>query len=131
MRDVKVGQARLDGDDDRSLAARTTLRLGGPARHLVTVDREKDAVEAVRDADADSRDVLVLGGGSNLVVADTGFEGTVVHMRTRGVTRTSDNARGHVLVTAQAGEAWDDFVTAMVGEGLVGVECLAGIPGLV
>ncbi|MBX3264210.1 MAG: UDP-N-acetylmuramate dehydrogenase [Labilithrix sp.] len=116
--------------DNAPLAPLTTLRLGGPARRLVTVERERDAIDAVRELDDRREALLVLGGGSNLVISDAGFDGTVVRMAARG--RATSAARdGRVLVTAEAGEPWDDLVAALVEEGLAGVECLAGIPGLV
>ncbi len=111
------------------LAGLTTLRLGGPARRLVTAEREEELVEAVRAADAAGEPVLLVGGGSNLVVADAGFAGTTVHVATRGVTIERDGDAA--IVTAAAGEPWDALVERLVGEGLSGVECLAGIPGLV
>jgi UDP-N-acetylmuramate dehydrogenase len=115
--------------ENASLAAHTTLRLGGPAARLVTVEREGELIEAVGEVDARGERLLVLGGGSNLVVADAGFAGTVLRIATRGVDTRRDG--GRVLVTARAGEPWDDFVSARVAEGLAGVECLSGIPGLV
>lgn len=107
------------------LAPLTTLRLGGPASRLVTAETEAEIVDTVRDTDARGEPLLVLGGGSNLVIADEGFPGTVLRIATRGVARSGD------LVTAQAGEVWDDFVERMVGDRLAGLECLGGIPGLV
>jgi UDP-N-acetylmuramate dehydrogenase len=115
--------------DNAPLAPLTTLRLGGNAARLVTAERESEVVECVREIDARGDALLVLGGGSNLVVADSGFDGTVVRMATRG--RSVEGEADRVLVKAQAGEPWDDFVAAMVSEGLSGVECLSGIPGLV
>ncbi|REE98087.1 UDP-N-acetylmuramate dehydrogenase [Thermomonospora umbrina] len=115
-----------------NLAGYTTLRLGGPARRFVEAATEDELVAAVRKADDTGEDVLVLGGGSNLVVADEGFAGTVVHVAGRGVVRRGDPDRpGKVLVTAQAGEEWEPFVARCVADGLAGVECLSGIPGLV
>ena len=108
------------------LASMTTLRLGGPARRLITPDREEEVIEAILDIEARGDRLLVLGGGSNLVVSDDGFDGTVLRMTTRGV----DVANGSEL-TAAAGEPWDAFVERCVEAGLSGVECLAGIPGLV
>jgi UDP-N-acetylmuramate dehydrogenase len=105
------------------LAPLTTLRLGGPARRLVAVDTEDALVEAVRAADAADEPLLVLSGGSNVVIADAGFAGTVVHVRTRGVRR--EDATLHV----QAGEPWDALVARTVETGLQGFECLSGIPG--
>ncbi|HLZ38821.1 MAG TPA: UDP-N-acetylmuramate dehydrogenase [Mycobacteriales bacterium] len=104
------------------LAPLTTLRLGGPARRLVEADTEAEIIECVRTV---TGPLLVLGGGSNVVVADDGFPGTVVRVRSRGVAVDGD------LVTAQAGEDWDGFVAAAVEAGRVGVEALSGIPGLV
>lgn len=114
--------------DHAPIAPLTTLRLGGPARRLVTAESESELVEIVREVDRRGDKLLMIGGGSNLVVADTGFDGTVVRIGTRG---RSMEARGdHVHVTVQAGEPWDDLVGSLVDEGLAGVECLAGIPGL-
>ncbi|MFB9832208.1 UDP-N-acetylmuramate dehydrogenase [Actinoallomurus acaciae] len=110
-----------------NLSGYTTLRLGGPARRFVEATTDDELIGAVRDADEAGEALLVLGGGSNLVVADEGFPGTVVHVATRGVTITP-SARG-VLVRAQAGEEWEPFVARCVDEGLAGVECLSGIPG--
>ena len=110
------------------LADYTTLRLGGPASRFVRADSDADLVAAVRAADAEGEPVLVLGGGSNLVVADDGFPGVVVQVATLGVTLAADGEA--VLLTAAAGENWDDLVERAVGEELAGVECLSGIPGL-
>jgi UDP-N-acetylmuramate dehydrogenase len=107
------------------LAQHTTLRLGGPARRFVVAQTEADLVEAVRRADAAGEPLLVLGGGSNLVVSDEGFDGLVVQVATQGVQRSGTR------ITVAAGEPWDDVVEQVVAEGLTGVEALAGIPGLV
>ncbi len=112
----------------------TTLRLGGPAQHWVTATTESELVEAVGRADVGAEPVLVLGGGSNLVVADAGFDGTVVRVATRGIEADHDEADptcGGVLVTVAAGEDWDGFVAHAVERGWVGVEALSGIPGSV
>lgn len=111
-----------------ALAPYTTLGLGGPARSLVTATSEPDLLEAVSLADSAGDPVLILGGGSNLVIADSGFPGTVVHVAVRGVSYAS-GAGGTVEVTVAAGEDWDDVVAATVAEGLAGLECLSGIPG--
>jgi UDP-N-acetylmuramate dehydrogenase len=114
------------------LADHTTLRLGGPAAAWVRATTEQELTEALTTAAAP---VLVLGGGSNLVVADAGFDGTVVEVATRGVRADTegddDPTCGGVLVTVAAGEEWDAFVARAVEHGWVGVEALAGIPGLV
>ena len=112
------------------LAQHTTLRLGGPAAHYVEARTEAELVEAVRTADESGEPVLLVAGGSNLVVADDGFPGTVVKIATRGVTADQDACSG-ATVTVAAGEPWDDFVARAVEEGWVGVEALSGIPGSV
>jgi len=112
------------------LAGRTTLRVGGPAAELVEARTEADLVEAVREADAAGTPVLVLGGGSNLLVADAGFPGRVVAVRTTGIQADAD-ACGGAVVRVAAGESWDDLVLRAVEEGWLGAEALAGIPGLV
>ena len=113
---------------DTPLAPLTTLRLGGPADRLMTVETETDLVEAVREADAGGERLLLMAGGSNLVIADAGFPGLVVRVATRGIARaTSDDER--VRVTVQAGEEWDAVVAAAVAEELAGIETLSGIPG--
>jgi len=120
----------------RRLADHTTLRLGGEAREFVTAGTDRDLVRAVGDADQRGGPVLVLGGGSNLVVADAGFDGTVVQVATRGVVADEDCADGlaclgAVSVTVAAGEDWDGFVARAVSSGWVGIEALSGIPGTV
>jgi UDP-N-acetylmuramate dehydrogenase len=105
------------------LASLTTLKIGGPAGRLVPAHTEDELVAAVREADAAGEPLLVLAGGSNVVVSDEGFPGTVVHVRTRGVERAGDELR------VQAGENWDELVARCVADGLQGFECLAGIPG--
>ena len=108
----------------------TTLRLGGPADRLVTATSDDDVVEAVRRADADRTPVLVLAGGSNVVIADDGFRGLVVHVATRGIVQETDTCSG-ATVTVAAGESWDDLVARAVDRGWAGIEALSGIPGSV
>jgi UDP-N-acetylmuramate dehydrogenase len=108
------------------LAPLTTLRLGGPAQTLVTAYDEDEVVEAVRSAPGP---LLVLGGGSNVVLPDEGFAGTVVRVAARGLGVRRDGDQ--VLVDASAGEDWDALVASTVADGLAGFECLSGIPGLV
>jgi UDP-N-acetylmuramate dehydrogenase len=114
---------------DVPLSSLTTLRLGGPARRLVEATTAAEIAELVTDCDRRGEPLLVLGGGSNLVVADEGFDGTVVRVLTRGVQVAADRCSG-ATVTVAAGEPWEDLVARAVAEGWVGVECLAGIPGL-
>jgi len=108
-----------------SLADYTTLRRG-PARGFVRAGTEDELIDAVRSADAAGEPVLILGGGSNLVVSDEGFDGTVIQVATRGVR--GDGGPG--VLTVAAGEDWDAVVARSVAEGLAGLECLSGIPGL-
>jgi UDP-N-acetylmuramate dehydrogenase len=169
------GYVAAGGYGEVLLARYTTLGIGGPAARFVEAESDDEVVAAVRDADAVGEPVLVLGGGSNLVVADEGFPGVVVHVATKGVRVTprpgadradgdtpggawggrppednaggvwagrppEDNAGGvwagrppedntAELVVA-AGEDWDALVERCVAEGLSGIECLSGIPGL-
>jgi UDP-N-acetylmuramate dehydrogenase len=111
-----------------ALADLTTLRLGGPAAELVEADDEATLVEAVRSADADGTPVLVVGGGSNLVVADEGFPGRVVAVRNGGLQVEGDQCGG-AYVEVGAGESWDTLVSHAVDNGWVGLEALSGIPG--
>jgi UDP-N-acetylmuramate dehydrogenase len=110
------------------LADYTTLGLGGPARSFVAASTEPELIAAVAAADAAAEPVLLIGGGSNLVIADDGFGGTVIHLNTRGVSY-AEAGDGRADVTVAAGEDWDDVVAATVAEGLAGLECLSGIPG--
>ncbi|HEX4977060.1 MAG TPA: FAD-binding protein, partial [Nocardioides sp.] len=112
------------------LADHTTLRLGGPAADYVRATDQDALVSAVRTADDAGRPVLLLGGGSNLVVADQGFDGVVVEAATTGVQVDSDGCGG-AMVTVAAGESWDGLVARAVEEGWLGVEALSGIPGRV
>ncbi|MFC4001747.1 UDP-N-acetylmuramate dehydrogenase [Prauserella oleivorans] len=103
----------------QALRAYTTLRLGGPARRLVAAETTDELVSVVRELDEAGEPLLLLGGGSNLVVADAGFDGTVVRIATTGWDGE----------TVAAGQDWDAYVAATVAEGRGGLECLSGIPG--
>jgi UDP-N-acetylmuramate dehydrogenase len=112
----------------------TTLRLGGPAGRWVEATTERELVDAVSGADGAGVPVLIVAGGSNLVVADEGFAGDVVHVATTGVTpdhEGDDPTCGGVLVTVAAGESWDELVATAVARGWTGLEALSGIPGSV
>ena len=111
-----------------ALAGYTTLRLGGPAAHFAEVGSDEQIISAVREADLAAEPLLILGGGSNLVVADEGFPGTVVRLATRGISVSA--AADAALLTVAAGENWDALVGWCAAEGLSGLECLSGIPGL-
>lgn len=108
---------------DAPLAPLTTFRLGGPANRLITATTDDEVIAAVRAADAAGTPLLVIGGGSNLVIADKGFDGTALEIATSGFTL--DGTR----LELAAGENWSDAVARTVRAGLAGIECLAGIPG--
>src|SRR5690606_34810657 len=103
--------------------------VGGPAARLVTVETTYDLVDAVREVDDADEPLLVVGGGSNLVIADEGFAGTVVHVVTDGVRVESADLCGGANVRVEAGTVWDDLVARSVEEGWAGIEALSGIPG--
>ncbi len=117
----------MEESHDVPLSELTTLRLGGPAHKLVTARTADELVDTVAAADAAGDPVLLVAGGSNLVIADDGFDGTVVHVRTRGIS--VDGGGDRVQLLAAAGEPWDALVARCVAEGLAGIECLSGIPG--
>ncbi|MFF4017784.1 UDP-N-acetylmuramate dehydrogenase [Streptomyces sp. NPDC001843] len=108
---------------DAPLAPLTTFRLGGPAARLVTATTDAEVIDTVREADAAGTPLLVIGGGSNLVIGDKGFDGTALRIATTGF-----ELRDGTLELA-AGEVWTDAVARTVEAGLAGIECLAGIPG--
>ena len=113
---------------DVPLARWTTLGLGGPARRVLRANSADEIVQSVRSAGAGP--VLILAGGSNVVIADEGFPGSVVLIRSVGWSVIADD--GHsVELSLEAGHNWDDFVAYTVMEGLAGVECLSGVPGSV
>ncbi|MEZ5428562.1 MAG: UDP-N-acetylmuramate dehydrogenase [Pyrinomonadaceae bacterium] len=111
---------------DVPLAPLTTLKIGGPARFFVRAESEEEVIETFRMAEQNSLPVFVLGGGSNVLIADEGFEGLVLQIGINGISETSPSQ-----ITAGAGVDWDRFVEFCVRENLQGVECLSGIPGFV
>jgi len=111
------------------LADLTTFRVGGPATSLVVAGTTDALIDAVSGCDARGEPVLVVGGGSNLLVADEGFEGTVVLVRTEGVELESADACGGAALRVAAGESWDGLVARTVASGHAGLEALSGIPG--
>jgi UDP-N-acetylmuramate dehydrogenase len=111
------------------LAPLTTLGVGGPARFFATIQQEADIPVALAFATQHQLPVFVLGGGSNLVIADAGFPGLVLQIALCGIESQIEN--DGVRVSAAAGEAWDDFVAHCVAQGWAGIECLSGIPGSV
>jgi UDP-N-acetylmuramate dehydrogenase len=114
------------------LAVLTTLHLGGPARFFVEASSTGEVQEAVALAEAKDLPLFVLGGGSNLVVADSGWPGLVLRIAIPGIEQLpSTDDKGKVLFEAGAGESWDRFVSHAVMAHCAGVECLSGIPGSV
>ncbi|OIK00018.1 UDP-N-acetylmuramate dehydrogenase [Streptomyces colonosanans] len=108
---------------DAPLAPLTTFRLGGPATRLITATTDAEVISAVQEADDSGTPLLLIGGGSNLVIGDKGFDGTALRIATTGFSL--DGTR----LELAAGEVWTDAVARTVGAGLAGIECLAGIPG--
>ena len=118
------------GPDERArLSDYTTLRVGGPAAAMIEPETEADLVAAVIEADRAGDPVLILGGGSNLLVGDDGFDGTVIKVGHRGLSADVDSCSG-AMITVAAGEPWDAVVLAAVENGWSGLETLSGIPGL-
>jgi UDP-N-acetylmuramate dehydrogenase len=119
-------------EENKPLAPFTTLGIGGPARWFIEAIGEEDVSLAAAWARARGIKLFVLGGGSNLLIADRGFDGLVLHIALRGisVSETSAGAAQRTFAAA-AGEVWDGFVERTVGENCAGLECLAGIPGTV
>lgn len=113
------------------LAPLTTFRIGGPARFLVEARSPSEVEEAVAFATSRNLPLFVVGGGSNLVVADAGWPGLVLKVAIGGIERRPGLHDGKVLFDAGAGESWDVFVAHTVSAQCAGVECLTGIPGSV
>ena len=109
----------------------TTLGVGGPIGRYVPLESKKQAVTEFRRVLDEGEDWLILGGGSNFVVGDDGFSGTVLHALFRGRQEKRGKEPETVLLTALAGEPWDELVEYAVGQGLAGLESLSGIPGSV
>jgi UDP-N-acetylmuramate dehydrogenase len=119
-------------EENKPLAPLTTLGIGGPARWFVTANQEEDIVEAATWAREKGIPLFVLGGGSNLLVSDSGFNGMVLHIGLKGVSvRESARSSNERVYQVAAGEDWDGFVQRTIDDDCAGLECLAGIPGTV
>ncbi len=116
-------------EHDVPLADLTTMRVGGPAARLVTATTTDEVVDAVREVDDADEPLLVISGGSNIVVTDSGFPGTVVRVASDGIEVESADLCGGVMVRVAAGVPWDDLVARAVLEGWSGIEAMSGIPG--
>jgi UDP-N-acetylmuramate dehydrogenase len=112
-----------------SLAPMTTLKVGGPARFFIRAETEGEVIEAFSYAAAIGDEIFVLGGGSNVLISDRGFDGLVIQPALKRIEMFPE--KGDVRVEAGAGEDWDPFVRECVANDLAGLECLSGIPGFV
>ncbi|MDX1583096.1 MAG: UDP-N-acetylmuramate dehydrogenase [Thermoanaerobaculia bacterium] len=126
---MTTNESALRISRDTPLAPLTTIGIGGAARFFVTAREKNTLIEALGWAQERGHDVLILGGGSNLLVSDEGFDGLVIHLDLRGVELSPEN--GTTLIDSAAGEDWDALVATAVERGLAGIECLSGIPGRV
>jgi UDP-N-acetylmuramate dehydrogenase len=117
-------------EENIPLGPLTTLKVGGAARYLARIESKEDLLEAVSFAQDEELPLFVLGGGSNVLVADEGFRGVVLQMAMSSAP-VFEESNGIVTCRAAAGVDWDSFVLDVCGRGQSGVECLAGIPGLV
>jgi UDP-N-acetylmuramate dehydrogenase len=111
------------------LSELTTTRVGGPASRFLVATTADELLDAVREADSADVPVLLIGGGSNLLIGDAGFDGQVIQVATRGVVEASVDYCGGADVAVAAGEPWDGFVARAVEAGWIGLEALSGIPG--
>ena len=109
----------------------TTAAVGGPAQKFVRATTEQEIIDAVNVADNAGERILVVGGGSNILVSDAGFPGTVIHIASEGIEKLDVPACGGANVRVQAGHNWDSFVQHAIEQEWVGVEALSGIPGTV
>lgn len=109
----------------------TTIRFGGRAKYYCECNDEEELMECLEFADKEKLKVQVLGGGSNIIFPDNGFEGLVLKIGMKGMSVSGKGGSDETEVTAQAGEDWDNFVMFCAGDGLQGIECLSGIPGKV
>jgi UDP-N-acetylmuramate dehydrogenase len=112
-----------------TLAPYTTFQIGGPTRWFAEALSEDDIATGIAFASERKLPLFILGGGSNLLVSDRGFSGLVLRIALRGIASTQEN--GHSILSAAAGEDWDDLVAYAVAANLAGMECLSGIPGTV
>ena len=112
------------------LSSFTTLGVGGPATNFLHVKSEAELISAVKSADDSKTPILILGGGSNVLISDSGFAGTVVRVETTGNSYEIDSCSGGTL-TVNAGSDWDEFVAFTIEKGLANLESLSGIPGTI
>ena len=113
-----------------SLRDYTSLHLGGPAKKFVHATSEAELIEAIQAADSAGEPLLIMGGGSNVLIGDSGFAGTVIRVETKGNGFQFDACSGGMISVA-AGEDWDGFVAETIDRGFAGLETLSGIPGTI
>ena len=123
------GMAKLRVEENHPLASLTTFNVGGPARYYVSVRSPAAFLEALDFAKSQGIPIFILGGGSNILVSDMGFDGLVIRNRIKGVTFSTEG--DYSFVRVGSGQDWQEFVDWCVSEKLQGIECLAGIPGTV
>ncbi len=128
-KDGDYSSAPVDIRQNVPLAPLTTLQVGGPARYFVKARSEDDVARAVAYARGRDLPLFVLGGGSNLLIADSGWPGLALKIALTGVEERRQS--GRALFSAAAGEDWDAFVARAVAANCAGIECLSGIPGSV
>jgi UDP-N-acetylmuramate dehydrogenase len=121
---IKI-QTKIVIQENIALAPLTTLNVGGAARFFVSAANETEVVSAIQFAESNDLPLFILGGGSNILIADTGFDGLVLQINLKGIEHQEN------IVTAQAGEDWDQVVAFCIKKNLAGIECLSGIPGFV
>ena len=121
--------ARLKVEENYPLASLTTFNVGGPAKYYVSVKSEAALIKALEFAKSLAIPIFILGGGSNILVSDNGFDGLVIRNGIKGITSRPQG--DYHCIYARSGEDWQYFVDWCVSEKLQGIECLAGIPGTV
>ncbi len=117
-------------EENVPLAELTTLKIGGKARFFIAVKNEAEIIEAIQFAAQNQLKIFILGGGSNVLIADEGFDGLVLQLALKGISNSQEKD-GLVRLTVGAGADWDEFVALCVEKNLQGVECLSGIPGFI
>lgn len=111
------------------LSQYTTFKIGGPARYFCSIENEDDLISAIKFAKDKNLSIFILGGGSNVLINDKGFNGLVLFIAIRGISYISNSNNNEVKVSASAGEQWDSLVENSVSKGLYGLENLSAIPG--
>lgn len=119
----------MDIRESVSLKEFTTFNIGGAARYFIEANSIDEVREALEFARAKNCEVFILGGGSNILIADNGFDGLVMHTNVQGITHESKGE--HEIISAGAGVSWDGLVAFSITENLAGLECLSGVPGTV